>query len=29
MYLLFGVIASLIGAAITKKNPVSPFQQNI
>ena len=29
MYLLTGVIASLIGAAITKKRPVSPFQQNM
>jgi membrane protein insertase Oxa1/YidC/SpoIIIJ len=27
MYLLFGVIASLIGAAITKKNPVNPMEQ--
>jgi hypothetical protein len=28
MYLLIGVIASLIGAAIAKKNPeVSPFDQ--
>ena len=29
MYLLFGAIASLIGAAITKKNPVNPLQQNM
>ena len=29
MYLLTGVIASLIGAAITKKRPVTPFQQNM
>ena len=29
MYILFGVIASLIGAAITKKNPVNPLQQNM
>lgn len=29
MYLLFGVIASLIGAAITKKKPVNPFPQNM
>lgn len=29
MYILFGAIASLIGAAITKKNPVTPFQQNM
>ncbi len=26
-YILFGVIASLIGAAITKKNPANAFQQ--
>lgn len=27
MYILFGAIASLIGAAITKKKPVNPFGQ--
>jgi hypothetical protein len=27
MYLLLGAIASLIGAAITKKQPRSPFEQ--
>jgi len=27
MYLLFGVIASLIGAAVTKKNPRNPMEQ--
>ncbi len=26
-YLLIGVISSLIGAAVAKKNPVDPFQQ--
>jgi hypothetical protein len=29
MYLITGIIASLIGAAITKKNPVNPFPQNM
>ena len=29
MYLLFGAIASLIGAAIAKKNPTGPFEQQV
>ena len=27
MYILFGVIGSLIGAAITKKKPINPLDQ--
>jgi hypothetical protein len=27
LYLVIGAIASLIGAAVTKKNPVSPFEK--
>jgi amino acid transporter len=29
MYLIIGLIASLIGAAMTKKNPPSPFENQV